>query len=267
VQCAILFSIEQTWKMPSMPRRRRGSLLQPLLGVAKRLWKLATDDFDWRRQEAEGVIDLAGRRYILDCGSHARLYAEGNSGMAAPSIHAATRARRRARATLAARPCCSASRMLRTSALTMCVVPHVATSVRPPTLSKASREVPGGVAVPTRIALRICWRCPLRFGSTTPTSGGCTLTASTALRPLNCGISGSPWMAWTGRGCRPSALLRRPRCWRAAADFLADVVRDRFRVVTSVSAIERPTAETDTPCERRLGVGGDEHPMREGRGA
>jgi hypothetical protein len=77
----IALSSDHTWQMPPMPRRRRGGLLRPLVGVAKatarRLWKRATGGFDWRHQEAEGIIDLAGRRYMLDYGSYAQLYAEG----------------------------------------------------------------------------------------------------------------------------------------------------------------------------------------------
>ncbi|MEA2512675.1 MAG: hypothetical protein QOJ59_2162, partial [Thermomicrobiales bacterium] len=67
--------------MPTMPQRRRGGLLRPLtrLGKAagKRLWTRAMGDFDFRRQEAEGVIDLAQRRYMLDYGHYARLFADG----------------------------------------------------------------------------------------------------------------------------------------------------------------------------------------------
>jgi hypothetical protein len=44
--------------------------------AGKRLWKGATQDFDFRRQEAEGVVDFARRRCMLDYGSYARLFAE-----------------------------------------------------------------------------------------------------------------------------------------------------------------------------------------------
>jgi hypothetical protein len=77
----ILVSRELTFEMPAMPQRRRGGLLRPLtrLGKAagKRLWRRAVGDFDFRRQEAEGVIDLARRRYMIDYGHYARLFADG----------------------------------------------------------------------------------------------------------------------------------------------------------------------------------------------
>jgi hypothetical protein len=64
-----------------MPYRRRGGLLRPILNAgksgAKRLVKFAAPDLDFRRQTSEGIIDIAGRRYMLDYGSYARLYADG----------------------------------------------------------------------------------------------------------------------------------------------------------------------------------------------
>lgn len=151
----ILFSIDYAWQMPPMPRRRRGGLLRPFLGVAKaaakRLWKLATDKFDWGHLEGEGVIDLAGRRYMLDCGSYAQLYAEGKqwhgrSGRplftlppetdVVPSplwlldlLLGATEARDVGADELRGTPC-----------------RHLCASTD---LSKASRETPGGLAVRT----------------------------------------------------------------------------------------------------------------------
>jgi hypothetical protein len=73
--------VDHTWEMPPMPRRRRGGLLRPLMkagqAVGKRLLKQAFKDFSFRHQSAEGVLDLAERRYMLDYGSYARLYAGG----------------------------------------------------------------------------------------------------------------------------------------------------------------------------------------------
>jgi hypothetical protein len=64
-----------------MRHRRRGGLLRPILNAgksgAKRLVQLATDDLDFRHQTAEGIIDITGRRYMLDYDSYARLYADG----------------------------------------------------------------------------------------------------------------------------------------------------------------------------------------------
>src|SRR3954452_22144868 len=76
--------IDHTWQMPPMPpmpRRRRGGLMRPLTWAAKaagkRLLKAASRNFDFRHQSAEGVIDVRGRRYMLDYGSYARSYADG----------------------------------------------------------------------------------------------------------------------------------------------------------------------------------------------
>jgi hypothetical protein len=55
--------------------------MRPLLTVGKAmgkpLLKRALRDFDSRRQEAEGVIDFVQRRYMLDYGHYARLFADG----------------------------------------------------------------------------------------------------------------------------------------------------------------------------------------------
>jgi hypothetical protein len=73
--------IDHTLEMPRMPRRRPGGLMRPVTLLAKaagkRLLKVATRNFDFRHQSAEGVIDLQRRRYMLDYGSYARLYADG----------------------------------------------------------------------------------------------------------------------------------------------------------------------------------------------
>jgi hypothetical protein len=73
--------IDYTYTMPPMPRRRRGGLMRPVTAAAKaagkRLLKAATNNFDFRHMTAEGVVDLEQRRYMLDYGSYARLYASG----------------------------------------------------------------------------------------------------------------------------------------------------------------------------------------------
>jgi hypothetical protein len=73
--------VDWTWRMPVMRHRRRGGLLRPILNAGKsgaeRLVQLATDDLDFRHQTAEGIIDITGRRYMLDYDSYARLYADG----------------------------------------------------------------------------------------------------------------------------------------------------------------------------------------------
>jgi hypothetical protein len=81
VSARVELLIDHTWEMPDMPRRRRGGLLRPVTSVAKaagkRLLKAATRNFDFRHMSAEGVIDLQRRRYMIDYGSYARLYADG----------------------------------------------------------------------------------------------------------------------------------------------------------------------------------------------
>jgi hypothetical protein len=72
---------DRGWEIPSMPNQRRGGLLRPLLKgtkwAAKQLLANATQDFDFRHQSAEGVLDMTARRYMLDYGNFARLYADG----------------------------------------------------------------------------------------------------------------------------------------------------------------------------------------------
>jgi hypothetical protein len=55
--------------------------VRPVISVAKatgkRMLNAATRAFDFRHRSAEGVIDLPRRRYMLDYGSYARLYADG----------------------------------------------------------------------------------------------------------------------------------------------------------------------------------------------
>jgi len=72
---------EQIFDWPQMPRRRRGGLLRPVGRLAKAAGKLllkaATRTHDFRHVSSEGVVDFAGRRYMLDHGSYAQLYAGG----------------------------------------------------------------------------------------------------------------------------------------------------------------------------------------------
>jgi hypothetical protein len=45
--------------------------------LGARVWRATTGGFTWRHQEAEGYVDLAGRRFLLDYGSYARLHVDG----------------------------------------------------------------------------------------------------------------------------------------------------------------------------------------------
>lgn len=80
-----------------MPFQRRGGVLRPLLNAskwgAKQLLRTAIQDFDFRHITAEGIIDMTGRRYMLDHRHFARLYAdgrqwEGRSGRAIATLPA-----------------------------------------------------------------------------------------------------------------------------------------------------------------------------------
>ena len=77
----IELAINRNWEMPSMPDQRRGGLLRPLLSASKwtarKLLKAAAPNLDFRHQTAEGVIDMSRRRYMLDYGYFAVLYADG----------------------------------------------------------------------------------------------------------------------------------------------------------------------------------------------
>jgi hypothetical protein len=75
----IALSLEHTWALPPRSRRRQGGVLRPVTSVAKaagrRLQQAATHRFG--HQAAEGVVDVRGRRCMLDYGSFAQLYAGG----------------------------------------------------------------------------------------------------------------------------------------------------------------------------------------------
>lgn len=62
-------------------RRRRGGLLRPVGRLAKRAvkagWKLSTHDFSLAHLAAEGFIEPAATRYMVDFGSYAELSAGG----------------------------------------------------------------------------------------------------------------------------------------------------------------------------------------------
>jgi hypothetical protein len=55
--------------------------MRPVTSVAKaaskRLIEVATRGFDVRHESAEGVIDSRQRRFMVDYGHYARLYADG----------------------------------------------------------------------------------------------------------------------------------------------------------------------------------------------
>ncbi len=73
--------VDLDWAMPPLVRPRRGGLLTPAVAAGKaagkRLLGIASGGVDFRHMSAEGVIDIAGRRSMLDYGGAARLYADG----------------------------------------------------------------------------------------------------------------------------------------------------------------------------------------------
>lgn len=84
----VIVRVEHHWDALSRRSRRRGGLLRPLARPAKvtlkRLWKFATRNFEVGVMEAEGVLDLTGRRYMVDYGSHAYLHADGQDWSGPP---------------------------------------------------------------------------------------------------------------------------------------------------------------------------------------
>lgn len=76
----IEFTTEHLGRLPPMPPREHGAIRTAVGGAAKvvgkRLWKLASRHLDWRHHQAEGVIDFTRRRYMIDYGSYAALYAQ-----------------------------------------------------------------------------------------------------------------------------------------------------------------------------------------------
>lgn len=73
------------WKPPLRQPRRRGGLLRPVGKVAKTAakatgaaaWKRLTDGKDPGGLSAEGFIEPAARRYMLDFGHYADIYTDG----------------------------------------------------------------------------------------------------------------------------------------------------------------------------------------------
>jgi hypothetical protein len=150
----IVVSRELTFEMPAMPQRRRGGLLRPLIrvgkAVGKRLWTRALGDFDFRRQEAEGVIDLARRRYMLDYGHYARLFAdgqewEGRSGRPLSTLPPDTDALPTPLWLLDLLAGITETRDAGTEEVRSTPCRRIAAKTD---LSRASRDTPGGVAVP-----------------------------------------------------------------------------------------------------------------------
>lgn len=69
---------EHSWELPAFPHRRRGGLLRPVIDVGKAAGSRSFEKLQRRSLTGEGVVDLGGRRYMLDHGHWARLYADGH---------------------------------------------------------------------------------------------------------------------------------------------------------------------------------------------
>jgi hypothetical protein len=69
--------VEHAWGAAPVAAPRPGPVRRALLGAGKRIAKRVFRDVDLLRQEAEGFLDLAARRYMIDYGSYARLFADG----------------------------------------------------------------------------------------------------------------------------------------------------------------------------------------------
>lgn len=74
---------EHTWTWPEMPaqQQRRGPVQRAVRGAGKAagkgLWRVLARRTDIRHQSADGVIDFASRRFMIDYGSYAVLQASG----------------------------------------------------------------------------------------------------------------------------------------------------------------------------------------------
>lgn len=78
----ITCTTDHTWAWPQMPAQpRRGPVQRAVRGAGKAagkgLWRVLARGKDFRHQGAEGVIDFAGRRFMIDYGSYAMLQASG----------------------------------------------------------------------------------------------------------------------------------------------------------------------------------------------
>jgi len=150
----IVVSREWTTDMPPMPQRRRGGLLRPLMragkAAGKRLLTRALGDLDFRRQEAEGFIDLARRRYLLDYGHYARLFADGQewdgrSGRLLSTLSADTDVVPTPLWLLDLLAGVTETRDAGTEGVRGTPCRRIAAKTD---LSRASRDIPGGIAVP-----------------------------------------------------------------------------------------------------------------------
>lgn len=170
-------------------------LLRPLGSVAKsagtRLWRVVGRGVSFRRQEAEGVIDFAHRRYAVDYGYYSVMYVDGQhwsgrSGRARQTLPARDH---KCRLRCGSSTCCAASRRRRTKDRTpsatsrASVAQHVWTSAahRQPRLT----VWPPPLAVGSTNCSRFPWTC----GSTARTLGECAMSPMGQPRPSNSGTS------------------------------------------------------------------------------
>src|SRR4051812_5046916 len=81
----VQLDVDHTFELPAWPTRRSSGLLAPLTRAAKagarRLFEEFVAGSDFTHQRYEGVLDLRERRYMMDLGSFARLFADGEERM------------------------------------------------------------------------------------------------------------------------------------------------------------------------------------------
>ena len=207
---------DATWEMPPRTRRRQGGLLRPISSLAsaagRSLLRRVSRKLDFRHQSAEGVLDLQGRRYMLDRGGYACLGADGKE-WGGPTGRPV--------------PTCSADEpnwptplwLIDVLAGLTAATPRGTEDVRGTPcrrfdvivdLSRASKFTPGAIAVPKVGRFEDLPRCPSRSGSTTSTCDESASRRMAAPTRLSCGTSGCRSRTLTGRSFTRSGRRSHP---------------------------------------------------------
>jgi len=146
---------------------------------------------NFRRRVGEGVIDMVGRRYMLDYGHFAVLYTEGKlwggrSGRAIATLEPWDEERPREPLWLLDLLAgLTEATEIDTEVVRGTPCRHLRVAVD---VSRASKATPGGVAVPARSSFNELLALPMEVWSDDPTCGGCTSAwNATGPRPWNCG--------------------------------------------------------------------------------
>lgn len=185
----IICVTDHNWSLPERPAQpRRGPIQRAVRGAGKAagkgLWRVIARGKDFRHQSAEGVIDFAGRRFMIDYGSYAVLQIDGQQWSGRSG---------RALSTLVALPSRVGSPLWLVDLLggLTDAVDQGTDEVEGNTwrhwtatadLAVASAGLPHGMSSPAS-ASKTCTSCRWRCGSTTPTCGASDSHTSTRPRP------------------------------------------------------------------------------------